>query len=195
MFPEITRDEVFRIETARFWLRWPTIADADAVAALLARDSHADIAVVCPAGLVPLIDRWRAENAAGAALCLAVTPKVASRRPVGLVRLRAVDASAVLDLKLPDTGLDDAKQIIGDLVQAAFLYCGRRTITVAEPASMLMADALDRIGFGPGDGRGEGSAVLLLDRVAWRRGRTLQEVSSACPLPYAGRFWTPACPA
>ena len=46
MFPDLTRDDVFRIETRRLWLRWPTARDRDAilklagdpaVAAMLAR--------------------------------------------------------------------------------------------------------------------------------------------------------------
>ena len=28
MFPEITRDDIFRLETERLWLRWPRAADA-----------------------------------------------------------------------------------------------------------------------------------------------------------------------
>jgi hypothetical protein len=28
MFPDLTRDDVFRIETARLWLRWPGTVDA-----------------------------------------------------------------------------------------------------------------------------------------------------------------------
>ncbi len=28
MFPDLTRDDVFRIETKRLWLRWPRIQDA-----------------------------------------------------------------------------------------------------------------------------------------------------------------------
>ena len=34
MFPEIARDEVFRLETRRLWLRWPRAADASALRAL-----------------------------------------------------------------------------------------------------------------------------------------------------------------
>ncbi|MBL7406437.1 N-acetyltransferase, partial [Escherichia coli] len=49
MFPDLTRDDVFRIETRRLWLRWPTAKDRDAilklagdpsVAAMLARVPH-----------------------------------------------------------------------------------------------------------------------------------------------------------
>ena len=28
MFPDYFRDDVFRLETQRLWLRWPTAADA-----------------------------------------------------------------------------------------------------------------------------------------------------------------------
>ena len=31
MFPELTRDDVFRLETRRLWLRWPRMADANAI--------------------------------------------------------------------------------------------------------------------------------------------------------------------
>lgn len=32
MFPEITRDDIFRLETPRLWLRWPRAADGEAIA-------------------------------------------------------------------------------------------------------------------------------------------------------------------
>ena len=31
MFPDLARDDVFRLETARLWLRWPRAADAAAL--------------------------------------------------------------------------------------------------------------------------------------------------------------------
>ena len=31
MFPDIARDDVFRLETKRLWLRWPRVADAKAI--------------------------------------------------------------------------------------------------------------------------------------------------------------------
>ena len=33
MFPDLTRDDVFRIETPRLWLRWPVVADSVAICA------------------------------------------------------------------------------------------------------------------------------------------------------------------
>ena len=34
MFPDLTRDDVFRLETRRLWLRWPRLADAQAIVRL-----------------------------------------------------------------------------------------------------------------------------------------------------------------
>ena len=31
MFPEITHDDVFRLETERLWLRWPRLSDAEGI--------------------------------------------------------------------------------------------------------------------------------------------------------------------
>ena len=42
MFPEITRDDVFRLETPRLGLRWPACADALAVEAIASRREVAD---------------------------------------------------------------------------------------------------------------------------------------------------------
>lgn len=37
MFPELTRDDVFRLETRRLWLRWTRMADASAILRLAGR--------------------------------------------------------------------------------------------------------------------------------------------------------------
>ena len=31
MFPDLARDDVFRLETSRLWLRWPRMGDAAAI--------------------------------------------------------------------------------------------------------------------------------------------------------------------
>ncbi|MBI1867086.1 MAG: GNAT family N-acetyltransferase [Methylocystis sp.] len=92
MFPEVTRDDVFRLETQRLWLRWPRAADAAAIARLagdpdIALNSthiphpyeihHADAFIVSA----------RAENAAGAGLVLALTFKRQPKEPIGMVGL------------------------------------------------------------------------------------------------------------
>lgn len=76
MFPEITRDEVFRIETMHLWLRWPVFADAEALAHIVDQDCHEPRAPETqPERLRTAIVRWRAEMEAGSALHLMLAPK------------------------------------------------------------------------------------------------------------------------
>ena len=42
MFPELARDDVFRIETRRLWLRWPRVADAMTIARLAGEKAVAE---------------------------------------------------------------------------------------------------------------------------------------------------------
>ena len=38
MFPDIIREDIFRLETRRLWLRWPVLADAPDAAGFLGSD-------------------------------------------------------------------------------------------------------------------------------------------------------------
>ena len=99
MFPEITRDEVFRIETRHLWLRWPICGDADAlvdVAAQTCRNPE-----LLPDGFRTLIAGWRAEMEAGHALHLVLAPKdggsaigVVHAKPNRSVRCRLLPGEA-----------------------------------------------------------------------------------------------------
>ena len=94
MFPEITRDEVFRIETRRLWLRWPLFADADDVAALVAHCSErSPVESFEPESL---IRQWRSATAAGRGLHLLLVPKPSPRRAIGVVQISASGAGPVL---------------------------------------------------------------------------------------------------
>ena len=90
MFPEITRDEVFRIESRHLWLRWPTVADAfdrDAgPQATPALDTAATTACYHRPGKA-CIAAWRAAMERGAALHLVLEEKASNRAAVGMVHL------------------------------------------------------------------------------------------------------------
>ena len=100
MFSDIARDDVFRIETPRLWLRWPRSADAPAIRRYAGDWSVARWMSVIPHPYPPeaaegFILNARANNAEGAALEMVVTtlknPREAiggiglSRRPYGLM--------------------------------------------------------------------------------------------------------------
>ena len=95
MFPDLTRDDVFRLETRRLWLRWPRLADAAVLAALVGDKAVADMTGQIPhpypdGEATRHIALTRARNAEGRQLGLALTFK---SQPDGLVGMM----SAVFD--------------------------------------------------------------------------------------------------
>jgi len=97
MFPEVTRDDVFRLETERLWLRWPRASDAAAFVRLAGDPEialktatiphpyerrHADEAIL----------RMREQNARGDGLDLALTLKRQQNEAIGMIGLRDVGA-------------------------------------------------------------------------------------------------------
>jgi RimJ/RimL family protein N-acetyltransferase len=94
MFPDLAKDDIFRLETARLWLRWPRAADAAAfqrfcslwdVARYTARIPHP----YPPGSAERFIYAAREGNAAGRDLCLAITPKKGKREVVGSLTLES----------------------------------------------------------------------------------------------------------
>jgi RimJ/RimL family protein N-acetyltransferase len=80
MFPEVTRDDVFRIETRRLWLRWPRVQDAAAVAKLANNPHLAEMTGVIPHPYPRgeeerFIFEQRKKNAMGTMLSYAITPR------------------------------------------------------------------------------------------------------------------------
>jgi hypothetical protein len=48
MFPDLLRDDVFRLETRRLWLRWPRAADAALIASLAGEREVAEMTAHIP---------------------------------------------------------------------------------------------------------------------------------------------------
>ncbi len=96
MFPEITHDDVFRLETERMWLRWPRSADAGAFVRLagdpLVASQTANIP--CPYGVSDaeqFIRRARAENESGQGLALALAFKRQPNEAIGVIGAHGSD--------------------------------------------------------------------------------------------------------
>jgi RimJ/RimL family protein N-acetyltransferase len=90
MFPDLTRDDVFRLETKRLWLRWPRAADSAAITAFAALPEVAQMTAAIPHPYPPkeadrFIFKARAENAAGEALHLAMTRKAGPQLVFGVI--------------------------------------------------------------------------------------------------------------
>lgn len=89
-FPELFRDDVFRLETRRLWLRWPVLADATALHEIASLEGVARQTATWPhpfpeGEAVRRIERARAVNAAGQGLQLAIATKSEPGRLIGLV--------------------------------------------------------------------------------------------------------------
>jgi RimJ/RimL family protein N-acetyltransferase len=96
MFPEVTRDDIFRLETERLWLRWPRASDAAAFVRLAGDPEVALMTATIPhpyekRQAEEAILRMREQNARGDGLDLAITLKRQPNEAIGMVGLRGAD--------------------------------------------------------------------------------------------------------
>jgi RimJ/RimL family protein N-acetyltransferase len=92
MFPDLARDDVFRLETARLWLRWPRAADAAAIERYCSRWEVAQHTARIPHPYPPgsaerFIFAAREGNASGRDLTLVLTPIRDLREAIGAISL------------------------------------------------------------------------------------------------------------
>lgn len=90
MFPEITHDDVFRLETERMWLRWPRMADVDAFVRQAGDPEVAQQTSAIPhpydiRDAEQFIRRARAENESGQGLVLALAFKRRPNEAIGVI--------------------------------------------------------------------------------------------------------------
>lgn len=100
MFPEITRDDVFRLETQRLWLRWPRAADAPAFVKLAGVPEIALLTAEIPLPYFlhdaeSFILRARAENTVGGGLSLVLAPKRQPNEAIGVIGAHGADTRGV----------------------------------------------------------------------------------------------------
>ena len=93
MFPMITRDDVFRIETQRLWLRWPDMRDRASIRAYASRFEVADMTASIPHpypddGADCFVALVRDSNSRGETIELLIERKSLRREVIGTVLVR-----------------------------------------------------------------------------------------------------------
>ena len=156
MFPDITCDDIFRLETRRLWLRWVRVPDAPTIAAFASVASVAQMTASIPHPYPPgeaerFILNARAATAGGQALVLGLTLKNKARSLIGLV---SAEASEGRDVEIgyvvapPSAGKGFATEAVRAIVDSVFSLTEARTISAnsrtINPASRRV---LEKSGF------------------------------------------------
>ena len=156
MFPDISRDDIFRLETERLWLRWLRASDASAIAVFAGLADVAQMTASIPHPYPPgeaerFILHARASTASGAALILAATTKAKGRPVVGLVSAQIEDLG---DIEFGYTigpayaGRGYATEMVRTMVDAVFNLTEARALVASSrtinPASRRV---LEKCGF------------------------------------------------
>ena len=156
MFPDLTRDDVFRIETKRLWLRWPRAADAAAIARFAGDKAVAEmtgrIPHPYPSGAAEEFVLFaRRQNAAGEALLLSIADRSRPTETIGVIAIERRDHDrAVLGYWLgqPHWGKGKATEAAQALVDACLSYSTvpriHASARVVNPASRRV---LEKCGF------------------------------------------------
>ena len=155
MFPEITRDDVFRLETRRLWLRWPETADAAALADIASQATVAEMTAHVPhpypkGEAAKRIDRWRRKNASGLGLKLMLTRTGPHRQPVGVVGLDPSPAGVTLGFMLSPAhaGQGFATEAAQAVIDALFvLSAAPRLEAAARVVNPAARRVLEKCGF------------------------------------------------
>lgn len=157
MFPDLFRDDVFRIETRRLWLRWPTAKDAEGIQRLAGDAAVAEMTARIPypldrRGVDEFLVASRCANAAGAGLTLALCERARPGRAIGMVSITRDDDGGAAQLGYwlgrPHWGHGLMTEAGGALVQAWFAWTPATRLDasarVVNPASRRV---LEKAGF------------------------------------------------
>ena len=148
MFPEIAKDDVFRLETQRLWLRWPRFADAPAMERYCAQWEVARYTTRIPhpypkGSAERFVYAAREANALGRELTLVMTPNSAPAKVIGTISLerRGADRLTLGYVLAPEVwGRGYATEAVKAMVKAVF----RLSEAQAVDANVAVANAASR---------------------------------------------------
>jgi RimJ/RimL family protein N-acetyltransferase len=156
MLPDIALDDIFQLETARLWLRWPRAADAAAIARFASKKEVAETTAVIPhpypAGAAEeFIFRARDRNAIGQSIELVAVLNRSPRQLIGTVAVRFPEGGLpVLGYAFDSTFWRQgfATEAVGALVDTVFMLTDNPGVAAhVMPENRASARVLEKIGF------------------------------------------------
>ncbi|WP_372423861.1 GNAT family N-acetyltransferase [Salinarimonas chemoclinalis] len=162
MFPELTRDDVFRLETRRLWLRWPRHSDAASIVSLAGAREVAEMTARIPHpyppdAAAPYVLEARRAAMEGASLRLAMAPKAQPTRLVGMIGIEpnaAGEAEIGYWLGRPFWGQGLATEAARTMIDAFFAFTEGEAVAasvrVGNPASRRVLEKSGFVSEGPG---------------------------------------------
>ena len=158
MFPDLIRDDVFRLETRHLWLRWPRAADAAAIARLAGDGEVAEQTAYIPHPYPPgaaaeFVLKARAANFSGTDLVLVLTLKQRPAETIGCIGLHQCgEHEAFIGYWLGKAywaqGL--MSEAVEGLIDLSFRVTDLSVITAAvRPGNIGSRRVLDHCGFTP----------------------------------------------
>ena len=155
MFPDYFRDDVFRLETQRLWLRWPTAADAPTIEKLAGDREIAEFTARIPhpypkGGAESFVLAARRANCDGRGLHLALALRQKPGVPIGIVSLEGGGDTPELGYWLGRMywGSGLMSEAVGSLLDFVWLATDIERIDASAALPNLRSQrALERAGF------------------------------------------------
>lgn len=195
MFPDLLRDDVFRLETARLWLRWPRASDAASLVRYGGEQAVAEMTASMPypyrmEDAAKWIFASRVANAQGGAIALVLTHKRRPAEAIGAIGLhRSRDRTALLGYWLgsPHQGRGLMSEAAEGLIALAFRLGAVDEIEAqARVENVASVRVLEKCGFrsqgrGPVDLPARGGVVMCERFRLAREAAGLPEVAQFPP--------------
>lgn len=185
MFPDLSRDDVFTLETAQLWLRWPRVSDACGIQRLAGEKAVAEMTANIPhpypeGAAEQFVFAQRKANALGESLSLAITLKGKPNALIGMIGVQLNEQGALelgYWLGLSHWGKGYVTEAARSVIDAVFTLTDAREIAsaarVINPASRRVLEKCgfrnEGSGLRPAPARGGAFACDLfrLDRRTW----------------------------
>jgi RimJ/RimL family protein N-acetyltransferase len=156
MLPDIALDDIFQLETARLWLRWPRASDAAAITRFAAKKEVAETTAAIPHPYPPgaaesFILHARERNAAGESIELVAVLNRSPRQLIGTVAVRFPEGGMPLlgyafDSAFWRQGL--ATEAAGALVDTVLMLTDTPALAAhVMPDNRASARVLEKLGF------------------------------------------------